>query len=755
MNTPQKIAILGGGVGAVVTAFELTSQPDWQKRYDITLYQMGWRLGGKGASGRNAEDHQRIEEHGIHVWLGFYENAFSAMRRCYSELGRNPGQPLATWDEAFKPWKYVGVTEDTPKGWVLWIEQFATNPQTPGSGQECKPLWELMVEGLVLIAHAFGTSPLGPSTDETEKGCCCFRRCKPKNKRCKEEEADEASDCELVTCAEELLIKLDMLLSGIMLDVGHALLDAIGMGERLAAELLSLAIRLAKRSHRHLHVITRLLSHFRKWLWHKCEPLIERNTVLRRSFIVLDLGVTMLLGCIADDVLFLGLGVLDRYDFREWLRKYGAQRITVDSALVRGSYELPFAHDPSSPTGFSERADIAAGVLIRAMAKTLLDYRGSIFFQMQAGMGDVVFAPFYQVLKQRGVKFEFFHKVRALHIDPSDPTQIGSIEIERQVNVKSGIGGYEPLVDVKGLPCWPSLPLFDQIEDGDKLREGWDKLNYNLESRWSSWTPVETRALRKGTDFDLVVLGISLGALSEICAELVLTNGRWRAMVEGVTTVQTLAMQLWLSPTLAGLGWTGAPTILDAYAQPFNTYADMSQLIEREVWPAQSPASETPQTVAYFCGALADAEPIPPPSDHDFPKREYARVALLAAEWLRKNPRLIWPQATQSTNPDCLNWDLLVDDHTQSGIARLSAQYFRANIDPSERYVRSPKGTTHLRLYAGESGYKNLYLAGDWTRTGLDVGCVEAATMSGMQASRAISGYPQKVVGERDSLLSR
>ena len=57
MNTPQKIAILGGGVGAVVTAFELTSQPDWQKRYDITLYQMGWRLGGKGASGRNAEDH--------------------------------------------------------------------------------------------------------------------------------------------------------------------------------------------------------------------------------------------------------------------------------------------------------------------------------------------------------------------------------------------------------------------------------------------------------------------------------------------------------------------------------------------------------------------------------------------------------------------------------------------------------------------------------------------------------------------------
>ena len=246
-------------------------------------------------------------------------------------------------------WKYVGVTEDTP-GWVLWIEQFATNPQTPGSGQECKPLWELMVEGLVLIAHAFGTSPLGPSTDETEKGCCCFDAANRKTSAAKEE-ADEASDCELsVTCAEELLVKLDMLLSGIMLDVGHALLDAIGMGERLAAELLSLAIRLAKRSHRHLHVITRLLSHFRKWLWHKCEPLIERNTVLRRSFIVLDLGVTMLLGCIADDVLFLGLGVLDRYDFRG-VAAQGTARSESPSIprWFAAVHELPFAHDPSSP----------------------------------------------------------------------------------------------------------------------------------------------------------------------------------------------------------------------------------------------------------------------------------------------------------------------------------------------------------------------------------------------------------------------
>ncbi len=41
-------------------------------------------------------------------------------------------------------------------------------------------------------------------------------------------------------------------------------------------------------------------------------------------------------------------------------------------------------------------------------------------------------------------------------------------------------------------------------------------------------------------------------------------------------------------------------------------------------------------------------------------------------------------------------------------------------------------------------------LAGDWTRNGLNTGCIEATTMSGLQAARAISGYPTEVPGETD-----
>src|SRR5262245_42435096 len=45
----QKIAVLGGGLGSLSTVYGLTSQPGWDEKYDITVYQMGWRLGGKGA----------------------------------------------------------------------------------------------------------------------------------------------------------------------------------------------------------------------------------------------------------------------------------------------------------------------------------------------------------------------------------------------------------------------------------------------------------------------------------------------------------------------------------------------------------------------------------------------------------------------------------------------------------------------------------------------------------------------------------
>ena len=109
-ETREKITIIGGGLGSMTTAFALTD-PRFEKHYDVTIYQMGWRLGGKGSSGRNADSHQRIEEHGLHIWFGFYDNAFTVMRQCYDELARNPNAPLARLDDAFHEQNYITFEE--------------------------------------------------------------------------------------------------------------------------------------------------------------------------------------------------------------------------------------------------------------------------------------------------------------------------------------------------------------------------------------------------------------------------------------------------------------------------------------------------------------------------------------------------------------------------------------------------------------------------------------------------------------------
>src|SRR4249920_1138264 len=119
MSTPKKLVILGGGTSSLTVAYALTLQPDWRDRYEsITVYQQGWRLGGKGASGRG--ENGRIEEHGLHVWMGWYQNSFAMIRQVYEELGRPEGAPLAKWDDAFKRHGFIDLGEQVNGRWIDW-----------------------------------------------------------------------------------------------------------------------------------------------------------------------------------------------------------------------------------------------------------------------------------------------------------------------------------------------------------------------------------------------------------------------------------------------------------------------------------------------------------------------------------------------------------------------------------------------------------------------------------------------------------
>ena len=126
-------------MGALTTAFEL-SEGDWTNRFErITVYQRGWRLGGKGASSRGP--HGRIEEHGLHVLLGYYDHTFDVMRRCYEALDRersDPSCPIRAWDDAVAPSNVVGVVDQHDGTWEPWVATFSRLTGRPG-GDGARP----------------------------------------------------------------------------------------------------------------------------------------------------------------------------------------------------------------------------------------------------------------------------------------------------------------------------------------------------------------------------------------------------------------------------------------------------------------------------------------------------------------------------------------------------------------------------------------------------------------------------------------
>src|SRR5688572_10883718 len=126
----KKVAVLGGGIAGLTAAYELSKDPE---RYEVTVYQQGWLLGGKGASTRNEACDYRIEEHGLHIWMGWYDNAFEMLGQCYDELERPAEHVLRTLDHAFLPLDLIGLAEPERGEWEFWLHHFAVHVVDPGA----------------------------------------------------------------------------------------------------------------------------------------------------------------------------------------------------------------------------------------------------------------------------------------------------------------------------------------------------------------------------------------------------------------------------------------------------------------------------------------------------------------------------------------------------------------------------------------------------------------------------------------------
>ncbi|HEY9026021.1 MAG TPA: NAD(P)-binding protein, partial [Burkholderiaceae bacterium] len=566
-----RIAILGGGIGALSAAFELT-QLDRGGEYEITVYQVGWRLGGKGAVGRDVDLRYRAEEHGLHVWAGFYDNAFALVDKCYDAL-RKAGRPVPFGSrlDAFTGLDRVTLMQQDAGGWRPWSFELPRRPGTPGDAQP--PGYATLLEhvlGLMQFAndHADGLPRRQAVRDMVDSARSLPQRVKdvrPHHRRQLQQEIRGARN-----------------------------------GGWLAREAAANAAASGGEA-----------------------PTTAVDAVL------VDLALAMAHGILEDAVFEGGLDALDAQEWTAWMRANGCSEASLDSAVARACYDYVF--------GFVRGGvpDFGAGTGTRLLLKLLFGYKGSFFYIMRATMGELLFAPLYHALRERGVRFRFFHRVDNLAYS-RDENAIERIDMTVQATTQDGLD-YDPLIRIRDgvgrggeLDSWPSRPKYEQLREGDELQ----RRNVDLESAWSEWPAdgASRKALVRGKDFDEVVLGISLGAFPSICSELIAAKPAWSAMVQNVKTVPTMALQLWTTcPTSELVGRladepqgevTEPATLVSSFAKPLDTWGDMSLLLAQE--EATQPR---PQGLHYFVSSFEPTAWVAPgePGSTGFPAEQLAQ----------------------------------------------------------------------------------------------------------------------------------
>lgn len=634
----KKIAILGGGIAGLTTALHLSATQALREQHEITVYQMGWRLGGKCATGRGPAG--RVQEHGIHLFGGGYYNALALMRAVYDEL-RGPdgaGWPVR-FETAFEP-QSVSLTPQ-PGGGVA-VMSFARNGLRHGRDTAPATVRQWLWRGAVNLAHT-GLQGLragqGLPLDRSARGYVC------------------------------------VILRGLLMDR----------------------------------------------LWR------------RRSF-----------------------GDLDREPYDAWLKRHGASDAVIDSPLAQAPLRLLYQY-PGGDAAAHPRGDMGAGAYLQWVLRTVA-YLGAPFWFFQEGTGESVIQPLYELLRRRGVRFEFFHRVEKLVPDATG-TALAEVRMQVQATTRGGLP-YDPLQRCGKMGTWPDRPLYGQLVQGGALAA---LPPGELEDTWSTWPGAGRKVLRvraagqaaEGDDpqaVDQVVLAISLGALPGICAPLIAAHPRWAQMVARLRTVETHTLQLWLSEPSHKLTGDKLHARDDdedtglgcGLAHPFDGFSDFTPLIAHEHWPAGG----EPKSLWYFSDVLAGS---PPHGQAQAPGYEAQRqTAALQASRAFVDGALLrglftQPVAAKPASGKGFNDALLVAPPgapPAPGADPLTAQWARAHVQPSERYVQAPAGSADARLEASASGFAGLVLAGDWIHTGLNVGCVEAAVMSGRLAANAVTGRP-------------
>jgi uncharacterized protein with NAD-binding domain and iron-sulfur cluster len=705
--SPKKIVILGGGMAGLSAAYELTRTDELAAQHDVTVYTLGWRLGGKCASSR--DDKGRNIEHGLHVWFGCYANTFGMMKDVFDNNAQPPGSVFSSIEDVAKPQDYTPIGVLRPDGWSYFPVEWPHNDGNPWDTNLMPTLFELMQTILGWLWEA-----ISHDLDKLEGEAPQM----PNHKKQRIKAALERDDLhDTYTSEAEQVMHREGTLSHLWKDL-RSFFGSIEKGLEDAKEFFEVIFELDE-----------VCEHYRKRAPEdlRSQMIYEALVIARATFkgVFKDL--------IEQNEPF---DSLDNEDFREWLIRHGAVKEVVEtSSFIRVVYDTLYQFYD----GDIDRPSYAAGTSIGVIGRLIATYKGHMMYQLQGGFGEAVVSPLYEAMLKKGVKFEFFSKVQELSLDESGKN-IGKIRIGSQVALKNGT--YDPVTRISDMTVWPSHPRWDQIVDGDRLKAE----QVNFESHWCQEPLVAELELEKDKDFDTVILAITMGAYKKLnddptmCDALKAASPDFDLFTSEMGIVATQSVQLWFDDTPAELGWDKPKAAAVSGPEYLNIFADMSQVIKLEgEW-----AGGKPKSLYYLTGTYATDIYASPSADAGVPQQAWTEVRDQTIDWMTTKSNAMWPIASDGSG---FKWSTLHAEAGTTGVDRLDQQYIRANIDPNECCVLSCAGMTQHRLGPDESGFDNLVLAGEATRHGVNTTSVEGAVMSGRAASRAICGSPEIVVG--------
>jgi len=682
----RRVVIVGGGIAGLTTAYELTRTAAHRAQWDVEVVEMGHQMGGRLGSAHHPETYGRNQEHGLHIWFGWYDNTMRLADDVWRQWDRPADCPWRTiWDGLDPIWASdhgIGPADD------LQLRRFhhARNNAAPG-----------VDEHRMGLGRAVGWLDTLRSLPKT-----LLSISKPQEPRVPDAPPAHWSS----PGAANVLREVDRMLRPVF--------ALLGRGRRKMSP--ERRVRLGGRAH--------------KLLARAHGPVVRRALALADGQLgavelghAVDLAIAIARGLTCPTHAILADGDLDRvssWELRQWLAHHGAASDTLaQSRLVECLYDIPFAFrdgDRSQPV-------LEASTALRFTYRLLAGYKHAPAWRLTAGAGETIVAPLYDLLVERGVRFRPFHRLQSIDTGGGETT---SLTFVRAARVR---GTYDPLITRNGMRGFRAAPDWDQLVEGDHLRAR----GVDFYSRFGDRGETEAVTMRIDEDFDDVVLALPLGCIAPN-ADGHSPVEHWlaqyapaRRCLDKLHLVPTVAAQVWFAASADTIGLKKRSVV--TWGVPYSVVCDMSEVVAHEAWPQPAP-----QSCAYLCGAWPMTTPGSASS---------AKGAL--AEDNREARRLLHQQLERQGGTLLASAAPYIPPGSDDASA---AYYVRANVQPWDLADLALPGADAVRLEASQTGTRNMALAGSWVRTAVNSTSVEAAVSSGVAAARALGAQTQPLLSE-------